>query len=69
MNQFPPERLLHVTLQAQEWNIVMTALFELPAKASYNVIGRLQQQFNDQSLVNHGQAQVLPAGDDNGVHA
>jgi hypothetical protein len=44
----PPDQQLTATLQAQEWNIVFAGLYELPAKASVAVIGRLQQQLQPQ---------------------
>jgi hypothetical protein len=45
-----PDQQLTATLQAQEWNIVFAGLYELPAKASVPVIGRLQQQLQPQSM-------------------
>lgn len=37
---------LNATLQAQEWNVVLTALDELPGKFSRPVINKLMQQLD-----------------------
>lgn len=47
--QFPPEKILTVTLHAQEWGTVLAGLHELPAKFSLSVIARLQEQFDAQA--------------------
>ena len=53
--QFAPEQPLTVTLQAQEWNMVLGALQELPYKFSHPLFDKLQR-----SLMSQGQAQVPP---------
>lgn len=41
--------MLRVTLRADEWGVILTGLNELPAKFSYQLINRLQEQFATQA--------------------
>lgn len=49
MSQLPPDKSLTVTLPAQDWSTVLAGLHELPAKYSFNLIVRLQEQFAAQA--------------------
>jgi hypothetical protein len=48
MPSYQPDQMLSATLQAQEWNIVLAGLSELPYRMSNQVIIKLQQQLQPQ---------------------
>ena len=58
---FQPDTPLEVTLQAQEWNVVLGGLYELPFRVSNQVIEKVRQQLtlSPQPQPSNGDARVI----------
>ena len=56
---FQPTQSISATLEAQEWNVVLAALQELPFRVSAPVIQKLRQQLMPEQIQEAQQADNL----------